>query len=287
MSEPNIKVNITEWIDSVKADSTTHAQRQITEIILHAIAMAPLLANRLYMKGGLLMGLRYGSARQTSDIDFSTSSDDHTADELRKLLDPALRRAAATLGYADFVLQVQSIKEQPHRRYPNANFPALEVKIGYATRSTKQEERLKEKQASNVVQLDISFKEKTSEVQTLELTEGTTLLAYSLNDMVAEKYRAVIEQVVRNRYRRQDIYDLNILIQVPGLDPAKIVKSLFQKCECREVSPTPDSINDSEIRRRSGSEWHTLKLEVEELPEFEACFEQVADFYRQLPWPAS
>ena len=74
MSEPNIEVNITEWIDSVKADPIVHAQRQITEIILHAIAMTPFLAGRLYMKGGLLMGLGYGSARQTTDIDFSVSS---------------------------------------------------------------------------------------------------------------------------------------------------------------------------------------------------------------------
>ena len=60
------------------------------------------------------MGLGYGSVRQTTDIDFSASSEylpnNHTADELCNHLNPALRRAAATLGYADFVLQVQSIK---------------------------------------------------------------------------------------------------------------------------------------------------------------------------------
>ncbi len=291
MSEPSIEVNITEWIDSVNTDPIAHAQRQITEIILHAIAMTPFLAGRLYMKGGLLMGLGYGSARQTTDIDFSASSEylpnSHTAAELCNHLNPALRRTAATLGYADFVLQVQSIKEQPHKRYPNAKFPALEVKIGYATRGTIQEERLKERQASNFVQLDISFKEKTSRVQTLELAEGTTLLAYSLNDMIAEKYRAVLEQSERNRYRRQDVYDLRILIEVPGLDPTEIVNSLFQKCEFREIVPTPHSILDSEIKRRSGSEWHTLELEISDLPDFEDCFKRVADFYLRLPWPTS
>ena len=44
MSEPSIEVNITEWIDSVNTDPIAHAQRQITEIILHAIAMTPFLA---------------------------------------------------------------------------------------------------------------------------------------------------------------------------------------------------------------------------------------------------
>ncbi len=289
MSEPNIKVNLTEWIDSVRADRTTYIQRQMTEIILYAIAIVPFLADRLYMKGGVLMGLRYGSDRQTSDIDFSTSSDyypdDRTADELRNLLDPALRRMAVALGHADFVLQVQSIEGRPHNLYPNANFPALEIKIGYAARGTIQEERLREGQASNVVQLDISFKEITSQVQILELADGKTLSAYSLNDMIAEKYRAVLEQKKRNRYRRQDVYDLGILIQVPGSDPAEIVESLFQKCESRDISPTPDSINDPEIKKRSGFEWHALELEISDLPDFGDCFERVADFYRRLPWP--
>ena len=44
MSEPNIKVNLTEWIESVRADRTTYIQRQMTEIILYAIAIVPFLA---------------------------------------------------------------------------------------------------------------------------------------------------------------------------------------------------------------------------------------------------
>ena len=204
-------------------------------------------------------------------------------------MDPALRRAAATLGYANTVLKVQSIKEQPHKWHPDQNFsfPALEVRIGYAIRGTPQEYLLERKEASNVVQLDINFKEKTSRVQTLELADNQTLLAYSLNDLIAEKYRAILEQVKRNRTRRQDVYDLDILIQKPELKPVEILNSLIQKCEYREITPNSDSITDPEIKKRSGAEWYTLELEIEELPDFDACFDRVVDFYHRLPWPAS
>ena len=247
----------------------------------------------MYLKGGVLMGLVYHSPQQTSDIDFSTSPDylpdNQTTDDLRKYLDGSLPRAAATLGYIDTVLRVQSINEQPHKWHPgfSFSFPALEVKIGYAIRGTPQEKQLERKEASNVVPLDINFNEKTSGVQTLELADNKTLLAYSLNDLIAEKYRAILEQVERNRERRQDIFDLDILIRKSDLKPAEIINSLISKCEFREISPKFDSITNPEIKKRSGAEWYTLELEIEELPDFETCFDRVVDFYRRLPWPTS
>ena len=216
--------------------------------------MTPFLSRRLYLKGGVLMGLVYDSPRQTSDIDFSTSPDylpdNQTTDELRDYLDGSLPRAAATLGYIDTVLRVQSINEQPHKWHPGISFsfPALEVKIGYAIWGTPQEKQLERKEASNVVPLDINFNEKTSGVQTLEFAENKSLLDYSLNDLIAEKYRAILEQVERNRERRQDVFDLDILIRKPGLKPAEIVNSLISKCEFRGISPKFDSITNPEIK---------------------------------------
>ncbi len=43
------------------------------------------------------------------------------------------------------------------------------------------------------------------------MTGGDKLCAYSLTDLMAEKYRAMLQQVIRNRNRRQDGYDLDRL----------------------------------------------------------------------------
>lgn len=292
MSEPATRIDIPAWVQSVRADRVTYRQRQATEVILHAVAMTTPLNDRLYLKGGVLMGLAYGSLRQTSDIDFSASSifraEKDTARNFRELIDPELQHAAAKLGYVDMVVRTQSVMGLPKNHYPNAEFPALKVKMAYADRGSRQEKKLLDGQASNTIRLDISFNEKIGETQILDITDGESLLAYSLIDQIAEKYRAMFQQVSRNRSRRQDVYDLDILIQRPELDGAakiKILTTLIKKCQSRNLSPTPASIDHPEIKSRSGDEWDTLQLDLGKIPDFDPCFERVAIFYRQLPWP--
>ena len=292
MSESSIKIDTLKWVNRARADEETHRQRQVTDIILHAIARVLELNEKLCLKGGVLMGLAYDSPRQTSDIDFSFATaarpDKNTADTFRNLLNTALPHASAKLGYPDLVVRVQSVEGLPANRYPDADFPALKLKIAYAKRGSPQEIMLGEGTASNTISLDISFNEKISKVQLLETDQGEILKAYSLNDLIAEKYRAILQQSIRNRYRRQDVYDLDILIRNPDLnDEAKamILTTFIEKCELRNIKPTQDSIDVPEIKKRSGSEWSTLELEIGNVPDFDACFERVATFYRQLPWP--
>ena len=47
MSESALKINISDWVDLVKADNMTYRQRQATEIILTAIAITPPLKNKV------------------------------------------------------------------------------------------------------------------------------------------------------------------------------------------------------------------------------------------------
>ena len=133
--------------------------------------------------------------------------------------------------------------------------------------------------------LDLAFNEEISKVQSLELTNGKTLMAYSLTDLIAEKYWALLQQTQRKRNRRQDVYDLDILIRIPRTNTTAILDSIIQKCQSRDIIPTSDSITDSEIGRRASSEWNSLELEVSNLADFNACFKHVVAFYRKLPWP--
>ncbi|MCY3768177.1 MAG: nucleotidyl transferase AbiEii/AbiGii toxin family protein [Gammaproteobacteria bacterium] len=291
MPEPATRIDISAWVQTVRADRLAYRQRQATEIILHAIAMAAPLNDLLYLKGGVLMGLVYGSPRQTSDIDFSASSlfsaEENTAENFRTLMDPALQHTAAKLGYVDLVVRTQSVRELPHNLYPDARFPALELKVAYAERGSQQEKRFLAGEASHTIRLDISFNEEVGEVQVLDITDGESLLAYSLVDQIAEKYRAMLQQVSRNRSRRQDVYDLDILIQRPELNDAakvKILETLIKKCRSRDIFPAPSSMDHPEMKSRSKAEWDTLQLDLGEIPDFEPCFERVAIFYRQLPW---
>lgn len=290
MSDSNTSIDIGRWIRAA-ATSVTRRQREVTQIILHAISATPALRDALCLKGGVLMGLVYGSTRLSADVDFSITDRSKPGktieQDYREMFDPALQRAAAECGYPDIALQVQGVRGLPENRFPDVEFPGVKVRIGYAVTGSQQHERLLEGQSSSVVELDISFNEAIGEIQVLRISEEKTLLAYSLIDMIAEKYRALLQQKDRNRYRRQDIYDLDILIGDAELDDAareQVLETLMRKCESRIPAPGSGAMDDPEIRMRAQADWDTLEVEVRELPGFGECFERVREFYRKLPW---
>jgi len=211
-----------------------------------------------------------------------------TAEEIGTALDAALDQARVQLGYDRLRARVQSIKELPRQHYPNAEFPALKLKIGYA-QDAGQIKRLNEGKASNVIEIDISFNEPMQHVQVLDLDGGQSLYAYGYIDLVAEKYRAMLQQPVRNRARRQDAYDLHYLITsgaLNELDKDALHRTLIKKCRPHGIEPMRDSIDDPAVRERSARDWDTLALEIgsAELPPFDLCYETAAALYRELPW---
>ena len=289
MSERPRRVDVAAWVARAAQDPVAHRQRQAVEIILNAIAMTGPLNTELFLKGGILLGLAYGSPRQTTDIDLTASfSAERNIDEtVGTLLNSVFPRTAASLGYADLVLRMQSTKGRPNHMFPDAEFPALKLKVAYARRGTNEERALNEGMASGVIDVDISFNEPLNHVQVLELTGGQELYAYGLIDLVAEKYRALLQQIPRNRYRRQDVYDLDVLIRNvldDGVSAEEILRALMEKCSARRVTPNRRSLDDSEVRLRAARDWNTMELELDDLPEFDDCYERVATFYRFLPW---
>ena len=289
MSESRHPVDVAAWVERAAQDPVAHRQRQAVEIILNAIAMTVPLNTEMYLKGGILLGLAYGSPRQTTDIDLTAAfaADGDMVDRIGTLLNSTLPRAAASLGYADLLVRTQSIRRRPNQIFLQAEFPALKLKIAYARRGTNEERAFNEGTASNVIDVDISFNEPLNHVQILQLTGGHELYAYGLIDLVAEKYRALLQQIPRNRYRRQDVYDLDVLlpaISAERIAPGDILEALLETCSAHRLYPNRWSLDNTEIKYRAGRDWTTMELELDDLPEFEDCYERVAALYRSLPW---
>ncbi|WP_271190539.1 nucleotidyl transferase AbiEii/AbiGii toxin family protein, partial [Dactylosporangium matsuzakiense] len=124
--------------------------------------------------------------------------------------------------------------------------------------------------------------------QELNLGEADIAVrAFTLGELIAEKLRALLQQPIRNRNRRQDVYDIALLIDENPLGDAlrvKILETLIEKCRSRRIEPTRESIDDPEVARRAQRDWETLRLEVSDLPPFEERFAAVREFYRSLPW---
>ncbi len=284
-------VDIDGWVEKARQDPVRYLERQATEIVLTAIGDAPELGDKVFLKGGILMGLVYDSPRQTADIDFTTTLLP-TADVgavVREALDREFPQVTAKLGYPDVLCAVQSIGKRPTtKRFTNFDFPAIEVKVGYALRGSPQEPKLNVRQASQVIEVDFSFNEPAGGIELIKLGRiGTPLRVYSLIDLIAEKYRALLQQEIRDRYRRQDVYDIAHLLHRFELDDdeqRRVFHSLREKCEAREITPTMNSIRSEELIRRAKIEWNSMTLELDEIPPFEECFDIVERFYVSLPW---
>ena len=290
MSDPILKINVAEWVKKAEADPVAYQQRQTIEIILNAIAMGAPLNEKMFLKGGILMVLAYDSPRHTADIDLTTTlvPKGDVGDRIRRLLDSMFPRAAAALGYADLIVKTHSVKKLPrNKELSDAQFPALKLKIVSAKRGTLQERALQNDKVPVVINVDISFNERLLQIQVLELTGGQELFAYGLVDLIAEKYRAILQQVPRNRNRRQDVYDLDRLIVRNEIDDAiqaQILDALRAKCQGRQLGLTHASIDDPETKKRAGADWQSMELELGEVPNFEGCFTRVSEFYRNLSW---
>ncbi|WP_295435309.1 nucleotidyl transferase AbiEii/AbiGii toxin family protein [uncultured Thiodictyon sp.] len=79
-------------------------------------------------------------------------------------------------------------------------------------------------------------------------------------EKIAEKLRALLQQEVRNRVRRQDIYDLHYLLSehpLPNEPPtrARILERLIAKAWARDLEVSSGAMANPEIIRRSRAEY--------------------------------
>ncbi|NKC10898.1 MAG: nucleotidyl transferase AbiEii/AbiGii toxin family protein [Gammaproteobacteria bacterium] len=244
----------------------------------------------MLIKGGILLAIRYQGLRYTRDIDFSTSTRYEDFDEERFLAEfsSGLLTTSAQLEY-DLDCRLQSRHIQPANR-PDASFPTLKLTIGYAPKQEpRRHKRLLAGQAIDVIEVDYSFNEETLEVENILLTDGGEFHAYSFADVVAEKYRAMLQQEIRNRVRRQDAYDLYVLLEqfphIPLDEKAKILSSLRRKSESRGLEVNSGSMANEAIVERSKKEYEILQSEItDESPPFERVYPAVKAFYELLPW---
>lgn len=287
-----VDVDVRAWVETARANPTLYRDRQVTEIVLGAIGLAPSLSKTLVLKGGAVMALAFKSNRVTGDVDFTSMAE--PADLTEKItaeLNEILPRTAIKLGYLDLICRVQSVKKMPRaENFEDHEFPALKVKVGSATRGTAEAARLADGKASRVLDVEISFRDQVYAFQELNLHgAGVAVRAFTIHELIAEKFRALLQQITRKhkRNRRQDVYDIAFLIDEHDFgdaDKTAILTTFIEKCRSRGIEAKSDSMDDPEIKQRAQADWETLALEIGDLPPFEERFTLMRDLYVSLPW---
>ncbi|OGH01939.1 MAG: hypothetical protein A2600_09765 [Candidatus Lambdaproteobacteria bacterium RIFOXYD1_FULL_56_27] len=207
-----------------------------------------------------------------------------TLDNFRAALDKQLLLAANYLNFLT-TCKSQTIKPQPKVTEFRGSFVTLKITIGYARNDDqKQLARLKQRSGTQTVNIDFSFNEWI--VDPIELSiNGTDIPAYCKENMVAEKFRAILQQIEKNKYRSNDVFDLARLVSKP-MDQGKVVQILKETCKRRKVNVSPDSFKNPEYRKAASKGYEQIGIQIgdETLPNFDASWASIRAFFEKLPW---
>lgn len=192
-AEPT-ELKLRAWIDAARGNTTTHDQRQIITIILNAVALIETFRTTLVLKGGNLLAIANGDPRQTVDLDFTARGDPTLfAETFGANMNQGLDRARARLGYAQWRCRVQGVvRKRPRPElFATATGPALEANIAYARVNSRDMPHLIADTCTHTIPIEISFREPMIDITPVRLEPGGNRIeVYSVNELLAEKYRA-------------------------------------------------------------------------------------------------
>lgn len=263
--------------------------RFVQFVILCGIASEPSLQHHLVFKGGNALDFVLQPNRSTIDLDFSLDmtlgSDLADADSLRAAVSTGLHRVAPLYGCS---LAIHSVRQNP--RGSDRSFITYQVRVGYALPDERQLLiRMANNQTSpHVLPIEISINEPifSSTAFTIDDRFGQLRIS-TLEDIVGEKLRALLQQSIRNRNRRQDVLDIAVAIRTnPALDRDHVASALAMKAEARGVPVSRAAFRSDELGRRARLDYDALEGTTRTLfIPFDEALAIVLAFVDELPIP--
>jgi len=256
---------IRPWSRDNGIDSNEGRVRFAQYAILRGIASSRTLSALLVFKGGNALDFVWQPNRSTRDLDFSADmaivGDTWDPAEVGALLKDALGRgltvATAQLGV---VFAIHSVTKEPPA--PESTFVTYELRIGYALPDQRPllGRMAQGLPSAQVIPVEVSLNEPICADQATDIRATNTLRVSTLEDIVAEKLRALLQQPLRNRGRRQDLLDIAVILaENPHLDHARVAVFLERKARARGVPVSRAAFRETEIARRACQDYEALR----------------------------
>jgi hypothetical protein len=110
------------------------------------------------------------------------------------------------------------------------------------------------------IDLDISINEPIGATTLVEVSPGVHLRVATIEDIVAEKLRALLQQPIRNRQRRQDLLDIAVILRKNiAFDRGLVAEFLLAKAAARDVPVTRTAFRSPEIVSRASAGYAELE----------------------------
>jgi len=283
---------IREWCKAyrlpIRAGRLRFAQREV----LRAIG-AHSVKSLLSFKGGNALRIMHENPRGTIDLDFTAqASVPNDLDWFRDQVNDALSYDGLWREPSDrgIRMKILSVTRNPDRS--NATFPTFQLKVGFSIRGDRLFDRElfeNRQRISEVVELEISLNDvvSASTERIVDDKEAETINTCTIEDIMAEKLRSLLQQPIRRLNRRQDVFDL--AYQWRGrkgqLDRAKIRIYMVSKCEARDIDASRSAF-DNEIRVMASEGYERLRDDTgDAFIEFDEAWSLVMELVSAIDLP--
>lgn len=282
--------DLKSWQTRFRTTAEEARRRFVQFVVLVSVSSSTELSVQIAFKGGNALRFVHGNRRSTLDLDFSAELDfPDSATVIKDMMDRALRRSE---GRYQVKARCQRIKRNPPGL--DKTLPTYALRVAYQIPGDRYYRDFHERidagrSFSELIDVEISLNDSPCET-TAELiaSAGTTLRVSSLNDIVAEKLRALLQQVPRKRQRPQDAFDIASMLRKHDavIDRARVSDYLSRKSLARDIVATKSSFADPEIQERaSGSYDSEIRDRTDEFIPFEEAWAAVLLLVSQLDIP--
>lgn len=286
---PRSIADLADWATGNSVTVGEARQRFAQYVTLCSIASVPALRETLVFKGGNALDFVWQPNRSTIDLDFSVdltgAGFQVNIDTIRSLLDRGLNRVSTRFGV---VFAVYRVRQQPPGE--GKTFITYEARIGYALSDEQQLQiRMANRQPSpHIIRIEMSINEPICGATIFAVDPNYPQLRVStLEDIVGEKLRALLQQPIRNRGRRQDLLDIAVIVQGhPELNRQQVADFLRIKAAARDVPVSRAAFQHLEIAERARVGYEELAATTRKvfIP-FDEALATILAFVNELPIP--
>ena len=244
------------------------------------------LARDYVLKGGLVLQRVYGSPRASSDIDLNHArahdnelTDAHTAtlQDVCDRLDAALAHTAPTVGLSAARLEILKWSRL---------LPTVFAEVRY--RADGEDGAAVE----GAIEVQVTLCERVCHT-TLARIDRVPVLASTLDDVVADKLKVLLQQRRRHHVRSSDVYDLWFaLVEAPFVpDPRTVREALLTKLESWPgyLPLAAGAFRDPAVETFAEQGYRNLRAEQPDLPfaPFDVVWDEVQAFVDAMGLPES
>jgi predicted nucleotidyltransferase component of viral defense system len=254
-SYPTSLPDIPQWSRENKTTTLEANIRFMEYVVLNCIGSNAITERGMVLKGGNALRFAFQSPRSTKDLDFTVAGDEipDDPDRLRSLLNDALRFAERRFRVK---AQCQHVRRNPPPS-PGSTRPTYSISIAYQFETDRYFHNFDEREnIATVIPVEVSFNDLVCEI--CLWTGVNSLKVCSLEDILSEKLRSLLQQKTRHRNRYQDVYDIAKYMRQHAIDRDKIGRFLVQKANVREIDACKSSFDD--VIRKMASEDYDVRI---------------------------